>query len=212
MSFIFSSTDLGRFEVRLELSARMPASPLVLPSLTPRRHRQAESQPASLCPSSPSFSSFGAACVKLCCLPPPSLVRNTRLCCLVYVWNVGDIMVVLAWAWSLNRVLYLRTQWMRSQRRSQFEHDHRRRADRAPQITASVTRDWRRTHWLIQWGKLGPYRIGAEMVARAACACILLVLSHRFVRSPMTPFPPEVNSFQFFYYCMAFCIVYNIQL
>ena len=30
---------------------------------------------------------------------------------------------------------------MRSQRRSQFEHDHRRRADRVPQITASFTRE-----------------------------------------------------------------------
>ena len=36
-----------------------------------------------------------------------------------------------------------------SQRRSQFEHDHRRRADRAPQITASLTRDRRRDQWHI---------------------------------------------------------------
>ena len=40
-------------------------------------------------------------------------------------------------------------QWMRSQRRSQFEHYHRRRADQAPQITASFTRDRRRAHWHI---------------------------------------------------------------
>ena len=31
----------------------------------------------------PSFSCFVATCIKLCGLPP-SLVRNTRLCCLVY--------------------------------------------------------------------------------------------------------------------------------
>ena len=67
-------------------TARMPASSLVLLPclrLTPRRHRQADGQLSPLYPPSPSFSSFGAACVKLCCLPPPSLVRNIRLCCLV---------------------------------------------------------------------------------------------------------------------------------
>ena len=60
---------------------------------------------------------------------------------------------------------------MRSKRRSQFEHDHRRRADRAPQIAASFTRDRRRAHWHILWGELGPDGIGAQMVARAPCAC-----------------------------------------
>ena len=53
--------------------------------LTPWRYCQAGGQLSSLHSPSPSFSSFGPACVKLCCLPPPSLVRNTRLCCLVYV-------------------------------------------------------------------------------------------------------------------------------
>ena len=37
-------------------------------------------------PPLPSFSSFGAACVKLCCLPITSLVRNTLLCCVVFVY------------------------------------------------------------------------------------------------------------------------------
>ena len=62
---------------------------------------------------------------------------------------------------------------MRSQQRSQFEHNHRRRADRAAQIMAinSFTRDGRRAHWQTSWGKLGPDRNGAEMVARAPCAC-----------------------------------------
>ena len=48
---------------------------------------------------------------------------------------------------------------MRSQRRSQFEHDHRRRADRAPENTASFTRDRRRAHWHIMGEALtGPNR------------------------------------------------------
>ena len=49
-------------------TARMPASSLVLfpcLHLNPRRHRQADGQLSSLYPPSPSFSSFGAACVKL---------------------------------------------------------------------------------------------------------------------------------------------------
>ena len=58
---------------------RLVVSPPSLP-LTPRRHRHADGQLSSLY--APSL--FGAACVKLCCLPPPSLVRNTHLCCLVY--------------------------------------------------------------------------------------------------------------------------------
>ena len=33
--------------------------------------------------------------------------------------------------------------------RSQLEHDHRRRADRASQVTANFTRDRRRFHWHI---------------------------------------------------------------
>ena len=78
----------------------------------------------------------------------------SRLSCLV--GNVGNIKFVFAWTWIFNRVLYLRTtQCTRSQRRSQFEHDHRRRADRAPQVAASFTRD-------IAWGKLGPDRTGAR--------------------------------------------------
>ena len=66
-------------------TTRMPASSLVFPCprLTPRRHRQADGQFSPLYPPSPSFSSFGAACMKLCCLPPPSLVRNIFLCCLI---------------------------------------------------------------------------------------------------------------------------------
>ena len=39
---------------------------------TPQRRRQADGQLSSHCPTSPSFSSFGAACVMLCCFPPAS--------------------------------------------------------------------------------------------------------------------------------------------
>ena len=61
-------------------STRRGSSLVLLPSLprTPRRHRQADDQPSSLYPPSPSFSSFDAASVRLCCLSHPSLVRNTR--------------------------------------------------------------------------------------------------------------------------------------
>ena len=89
MSFIFlDQTDLYHFEVRLELygaNARLVVCPPSLSPSHPRRHRQADGQLSPLYLVSPRFSSFGAARVKLCCLPSPSLVRNTRLCCLVYV-------------------------------------------------------------------------------------------------------------------------------
>ena len=65
------------------------------------------------------------------------------------VWNVWNIKLFLPWTWILNRLLYLRTQWMRSQGRSQFEHDHRQRVDRAPQITGRFTWDRRRALWHI---------------------------------------------------------------
>ena len=66
-------------------TARMPASSLVFLCLrlTPLRHHQADGQLSPLYPPSPCFSSFGAACVNLCCLPPSSLVRNIRLRCLI---------------------------------------------------------------------------------------------------------------------------------
>ena len=147
-------------------TARMPLLVVRLPPLspfTPRRHRQADGQLSLLYTHSPSFSSFGAAGVKLCCLPPPSLVRNARFCCLVNVWHVEDDKVVFPWTWRLNRLLYYRT--------AGEVHYHLRRADWAPQTTASFTRGRRRALWYIWWGKLGPDRIGAEVFARAACAC-----------------------------------------
>ena len=123
----------------------LPALPL-----TPRCHRQDDGQLSPIYPPSPNFSLFGAACVKLCRLIPPSLVRNARLCCLVCLKRRGyEDRFALNMKTKSSIIFYSSRQWMRSQRRSQFEHDHRRRADRAPQITASHTRDRRRAHWHI---------------------------------------------------------------
>ena len=103
---------------------------------------------------------------------PPSLAGQKPLPLMSrLVWNVGVTKVVMPWSWLLNRSLYLRTQCMRLSRRSHFEHNHLRRAEKAPLITARFTRNRRRTHRPILWGKLGPDRIGAEMFARAPCAC-----------------------------------------
>ena len=69
-------------------TARMPRLVVSSPSLSPshpRRHRQADGQLSSLYPPSPRLSSFSPDCVKLCCFPSPSFVRNTRIFCLVYV-------------------------------------------------------------------------------------------------------------------------------
>ena len=68
-------------------------------------------------------------------------------------------------------IIFADTMDTRSTRRPQVKHDHRRRADRAPQIAVSFTQNERRAHWHIQWGKLRPDRIGAEMVTSAPCPC-----------------------------------------
>ena len=102
--------------------------------------------------------------MKLFRLPPPSLVRNTRFCCLVY-----GICRRYTGRFALNLSIESVIVFADRQRRSQFEHDHRRRVDRTPLIKASFTRDRRRAHWHIV-GKLGPDRVGGEIVARAACA------------------------------------------
>ena len=62
------------------------------------------------------------------------------------VLNVRIMKFVLLGTWTLNGSRYLRTLWTRSKRRSQFEHGHRRRADRAPKITASLARDRQWAH------------------------------------------------------------------
>ena len=42
--------------------------------------------------------------------------------------------------------------------------------------------------------------------------CLLLSLRQsRFFRPPMPPFPPEVNTFDFYYCCFISCIVYNLH-
>ena len=84
--YIFGQKDCIVLKSGESFTVRMPASSLVAlpsPPLTSRRHRQADGQLSPLYPPLPSFSLFGAACVKLCGLPLPSLVRNIRLCCLV---------------------------------------------------------------------------------------------------------------------------------
>ena len=61
---VLSQAGALRRECRASSLVLVPSLPL-----TPRRHRQADDQLSSLYPPSTSFSSFGAACVKLCCLP-----------------------------------------------------------------------------------------------------------------------------------------------
>ena len=82
MSFMFSTRQTCIvLKSGSSSTARMPASSLVLlPCLS--HHGQADGQLSPLYSPSPSFSTFGAAYVKLCYLPP-SLVRNLRLYCLV---------------------------------------------------------------------------------------------------------------------------------
>ena len=60
-------------------TARTPISSLIVPCprLIPCHHSQADGRPSPVCRPSLSFSSFGAACVKLCGLPPPSLDKTT---------------------------------------------------------------------------------------------------------------------------------------
>ena len=81
--------DMYRFEVRLELygaNACLVVSPPPLSSShTPTQPPSRWPALSSLYPASPSFSSFGASCVELCCLPPPSLVRDACISCIVYV-------------------------------------------------------------------------------------------------------------------------------
>ena len=84
-----------------------------------------------------------------------------------------------------------RQLWMCSQRRSQFEHDHRQRADLAPRIRSSFTRNRRRAHWQILWGKRRPERIGAQILTKAPCACrpegsLSTGLSHSLVKPSLS--------------------------
>ena len=72
---LFFRPDLYRVEVRLE---RLVVTPSLSPSHSPTPPPSRWPALITLSTPSPCFSSFGAACVKLCCLPPPSLVRNIR--------------------------------------------------------------------------------------------------------------------------------------
>ena len=94
---------------------------------TPRRRHPADGQLSSIYPTSPSFSSFGAACVTLCRLPPPassstpfrpsvyyasfSLVVNIeyiRIFCdhLHIVYVVDQTCIVLKSGWNSTCLLY----------------------------------------------------------------------------------------------------------
>ena len=72
--YIFDQTDLCRVEVRLELNgmnARLIVSPPSLSPSHPPTPPPSRWPALTILPPSPSFSSFGAACVKLCCLLLP---------------------------------------------------------------------------------------------------------------------------------------------
>ena len=149
MSFIFSTRLVTFWSQAGALRRECHASSLVLlPSLPliPRLQRQADGQLSPLYPPSPSFSSFGADRVEICCLPRWSETPVSAVSSMSDIHRRYKARFALN-MWRLNRPLYLRTQWMRWQRRSQFEHDHRPKIDRAPQITASFTRDRRQAHW-----------------------------------------------------------------
>ena len=93
----------------------------------------------------PPIAKFQLARRRLCeALLSSSLVRNTSFCCLVY-----EICRRYEGRFALNNVMKIKSvvTFADRQRRSQFEHDHGRRADRAPQITASFTRDTQRARW-----------------------------------------------------------------
>ena len=46
---------------------------------------------------------------------------------------------------------------------------------------------------------------------RRACAGLREASQRDKAMRSMPPFPPENDSFGFFYYCVAFCIIYNLQ-
>ena len=99
---------------------------------TPRRRRQAISKLSSLYPAHLALLLWSSAVFLL------SRSSDTPFSA---VWCMSNIWLTYEYCFALNvnvkYALYFRTQWMCWQRRSQFEHDHRRRADRAPQ-----NRDW----------------------------------------------------------------------
>ena len=61
---------------------------------TSRRHSRADGELSSLYPSSPSFSSFGAACVMLCCSPTPAS-SGTPLRPSVYYPRIGLVVNII---------------------------------------------------------------------------------------------------------------------
>ena len=84
------------------------------PRLTPRRQRRADDKPSPRCPSLPSLRSFGAACVKLCGFPRPSL-DITSVAAVSTSLQRRRYKFGLRWI-TLNRQTYFRTWCMRSHR------------------------------------------------------------------------------------------------
>ena len=85
---IFDQTYLYRFEAKLELYDANARFFVSLPSFSPCHQvtpPPSLRQALTTFPPSLSFSSVCPAYVNLCCFPPPSLVRNTRLFCLAGV-------------------------------------------------------------------------------------------------------------------------------
>ena len=85
--YIFDQTYLYRVEVRLELNGANPRLIVSPPSLSPSHPPTPPPSrwPAlTALPPLAKFQLVWRRCVKLCCLAPPSLVKNIRLCCLVY--------------------------------------------------------------------------------------------------------------------------------
>ena len=130
---------------------------------------------------SPSFSSFGAAWVKLCCLP--SLVRNTCLLshrCIFFRrykvrFALNKIKSSIIFADTVDALIATFAVW-----------------------TRPSSKGWSSaTNHCLTWPR--------SQVAGPLCFPLSV---HRSLAPPMPPFPPEDNILQYFYY-MYFCIVYS---
>ena len=132
---IFSTRQIYRLEASLELNganARLLVSPV---SLSPSHPPTPPSSRSLAFINLPALANSAGVTLLMWALLSSSFFAGQKHPSLPssLVWNVDKINVVLPWTSILNRPLYVRKQWIRWQRRWKFEHDHRRRADRAPQ-------------------------------------------------------------------------------
>ena len=126
--------------------------------LTPRRHRQADGQ---LSPLNSPPCQVDAVLFRSSCLFERSSLRCPSIGPVLNIIYIRKYKGHFAVNTNIKSLICLWTQWVHSQRRSQFKQDYCRGADRAPQIKAGFTRDRRRTHWHIvgeTW--TGPKRFG----------------------------------------------------